>query len=426
LNPALVTLALLFLACLALSATFSASETAVFSIDRLELRRFEQSPSRRKRLVAAVAARPERLLGGILLGNTLANVAASSVTLAIVRTWPFPAKAEDVVGTSVLLCAAAVLLFGEVLPKGIAVHWPARTSVLLVPVLVPLLRALAPASRLLERLAQEFLRGLRVTEDRSRAHPEWRDLKDLFEDAQSGQGLTAGEGRIAANVFAFFETRAYEIMTPRVDVLAVSADLPREDLVRQVIAARHRRLPLYRGSLDHIVGFVNAKELLLSPEAPLETILRPVHFVPERARLTRILSEIQARRLSLLVVVTEFGGTAGILTQEDLIEEVVGEIFDEQERDEAPEIETVGEGLWRVNGLLNLADLADLVGLDLPSGPAETVAGHVAHLLGRPPRRGDTAAEGPVGYRVLQVRRHRAHRVQIGLLPVAGREENPG
>jgi len=226
-------------------------------------------------------------------------------------------------------------------------------------------------------------------------------------------------------VFAFFETRAYEIMTPRVDVLAVSVDVPREELVRQVIAARHRRLPLYRGSLDHIVGFVNAKELLLSQKAPLETLLRPVHFVPERARLTRILSEIQARRLSLLVVVTEFGGTAGILTQEDLIEEVVGEIFDEQERDEAPEIETLGEGLWRVNGLLTLTDLAEVVGLDLPSGPAETVAGHVAHLLGRPPRRGDTAAEGPVRYRVLQVRRHRAHRVEVGMLaPAAGEESS--
>jgi len=205
-------------------------------------------------------------------------------------------------------------------------------------------------------------------------------------------------------------------MTPRVDLVALPADLPREAMLRQVVAARHRRLPVYRGTLDRIVGFVNAKEFLLEPDASFESLLRPVTFVPERARLTRILGEIQARHLSMVVVVNEYGGTAGILTQEDLIEEIVGEIFDEQERDEAAAIEAVGERAWRVDGLLPLVDLGEAVGVEIPPAPADTVAGWVAHLLGHPPRRGDAVAMGTLSYRVLQVRRHRAHRVLVTLV----------
>jgi magnesium and cobalt exporter, CNNM family len=420
LDAGLIALSILFLLLLALSGTFSGSETAIFSLDRLELRRFEQSSSWRKRRVARIAARPERLLGGILFGNTLANVAGSSVMLAILRQ-ARPADREPL-GLSVAVAALIILLFGEVLPKGIAVNWPARTSVALVPILDPMLRCLAPAARVLERVALGFLQSLRVTEERARSALEWRDLKLLFEDVESGHVLTAGESTIASNVFAFFETRAHEIMTPRVDLMALAADLPREAMHRQVVAARHRRLPVYRGTLDRIVGFVNAKELLLEPDAPFETLLRPVTFVPERARLTRILGEIQARHLSLVVVVNEYGGTAGILTQEDLIEEIVGEIFDEQERDEVADVEEAGAGAWRVNGLLPLLDLGDVVGVEIPPGPAETVAGWIAHLLGRPPRRGDVVTHGALSYRVLQVRRHRAHRVLVTLVEASERE----
>ena len=416
-DPGLIALSILFVVLLVLSATFSGSETAIFSLDRLELRRFEESGSWRRRLVARIAARPERLLGGILLGNTLVNVAISSVTLAILRKADLGPESDDHLGLSVGIATLFLLIFGEVLPKGVAVNWPARASAALVPLLAPVLRILGPASRVLERIALGFLQSLRVAEDRTRS--EVRDLKLLFEDVESGGVLTAGESTIASNVFAFFETRAHEIMTPRVDLIALSAELPREAMIQQIVGARHRRLPVYRGTLDSIIGFVNAKEVLLESDASFETLLRPVTFVPERARLTRILGEIQARRLSLVVVVNEYGGTAGILTQEDLIEEIVGEIFDEQERDEVPDVEEAGERAWRVNGLLPLVDLADVVGVEMPPAPTDTVAGWVAHLLGRQPRRGDMVVHGTLSYRVLQVRRHRAHRVLVGVIQEA-------
>lgn len=400
-----------FLILLVLSGTFSGSETALFSLDRIQLRRFETSASRRERLVAAVAAHPERLLAGILFGNTLVNVAASSVMVAITRRLEPHLGGQDPVLVAVVLGAGVVLVAGEILPKGIAVHWPARAALAYAPVLVPVLRVVAPISRVLERVALGVLRFFGVRDEGGRSL-EWRELQLLFEDMREGKGISEDEGTIASNIFTFFETRAYEIMTPRVDIAAVAVDLPPEELKRQVLAGRHSRVPVYRGSLDQIVGYLSAKELLLEPDFRLETLLHPVHFVPERARLHRILAEVQSRHLGLVVVVNEYGGTAGILTQEDLVEEVVGEIFDEEDR-EAPEVEVVDPHTWRVAGLLPLEDLAEAMGVDLAPGPAETVGGHIAHLLGGLPRPEDTVQDGAITYRVLQIRRHRAQRVLV-------------
>ncbi len=399
-----------FVALLALSGTFSGSETALFSLDRIQLRRFERSASRRERLVAAVAARPERLLAGILFGNTLVNVAGSSVMLAIVRRLHDHFWGLDPVSTSVVLASGVILLLGEILPKGLAVHWPTWFAPFFIPVLAPILKILAPATGLLERAALGFLGTLGEQPGVSLGR---RELQVLFEDIQAGKEITEDEGEIAANIFEFFETRAHEIMTPRVDLAGVPVDISRAELRDRVVEARHSRLPVYRDTLDQIVGFINTKEFLLDPDLPLDALLRPVHFVPERARLHRVLADVQARRLNLVVVVNEYGGTAGLITKEDLVETVVGEIFDELEPDQAPPLEPLEDDTWRVDGLYPLDDLAGEIAVRLPPGPVQTVAGHVAHLLGRPPRPGDAVTDGPVIYRVLSVRRHRAHRILV-------------
>jgi CBS domain containing-hemolysin-like protein len=409
------------MALLALSGTFSGSETALFSLDRLQLRRLERSRSRSARLVAAAIDHPERLLAGILFGNTLVNVACSSVMLAIARRLEEPLGLGDPVGASVIAATCVVLVFGEILPKGLAVHWPVRVSLVLVPLLSPLLRIMAPVSRVLESVALAFLKAVGVRGGAA-AGMGWRELQVLFEDIKEGEEFSEDEGEMASNIFDFFQTRAYEVLTPRVDVVALDAGTPPQAIRARMIEAQHSRYPVYRDDLDHIIGFVDAKAFLLDADPRLETMLHPVHFVPERARLHRILAEVQARQLSLVVVVNEYGGTAGIITQEDLVEEVVGEIFDEQERDHTPELETLGEGRWRAAGLLSLQDLAEAVGVPPAESPAVTVAGHVAHLLGRLPRIGDTVEDVRVRYEVLQVKRHRAQRVLVSLRPPAVEE----
>jgi len=414
LDPETSLLAVVLVALLLLSGTFSGSETALFSLDRIRLRRFERSSSSRERLAAAVAARPERLLAGILFGNTLVNVATSSVAVALVARLGRVADPDALVAVAVFADTALVLALGEIVPKAIAVQWPAGVARPLIPALAPLLRLIGPGARLLEAVSARLLRVAGVTPaaagGTSISRPE---LRVLFEDIRDTRGLSESEALMAANIFEFFETRAHEIMTPRVDVKAVAVDGDREALRRAVLEARHSRLPMYRGSLDHVVGFLNTKEFLLEPDRPLDTLIKPVHFVPERARVHGILRDVQAQGHTLVVVVNEYGGTSGIITSEDLVEEVVGEIFDEQEREEEPEIRPVGPGVWHVDGLMLLEELAEALGRDLPPGPAQTVAGHVAHVLGRPPRAGEKVRAGDLTFRVLQVIRHRARRLEV-------------
>ncbi len=409
------TLALLlgFIALLLVSGTFSGGETALFSLDRFQVRRFERSDLRRERRVALLLARPERLLAGILLGNTLVNVAGSSVLLAFLRRVEEHLPGRDPVAMSVILGTASILLFGEILPKGLAVHAAVRLAPIIALPLEGFVRLTAPMVRILEPLAVNLLRGMGV-DPRDRQGDLGRpELQLLFEETSRGDELTDDEGFIAANIFTFFETRAYEIMTPRVDLAALQGSLPPEEMRERMIEARHSRLPVYGESLDQIQGFVNSKEALLEPDLPLEALLRPVHFVPERARLHRVLAAIQGGRANLLIVVNEYGGTSGIITKEDVVEELVGEIFDEQELDEASELEQINWNRWRMAGLLSLEDLAEALKLPAPKGPAETVGGHVTHLLGRPPRTGDTVVEGALRFKVLSVRRHRAQRVLV-------------
>jgi CBS domain containing-hemolysin-like protein len=389
----------------------------LFSLDRIELKRLDVTGGRRNRLVVSLGSRPERLLAGVLLGNTLVNVASSSVAVALVARADTLLNRDTLVAVAVLADTLLLLILGEILPKGMAVQWPAATARFYAPVLYPILRLLRPAAQILEGVALGFLRMAGIRAPGGMTGLGRRELQLLFEDVQGKGGFSEGEHTIAENVFDFFETRAWEIMTPRVDVWGIPVDASRREQHRLVLESRHTRMPVYRGSIDQIVGFINAKEFLLDPDLPMEDLLKPVHFVPERARVAGVLAEVQARKLTLVVVVNEYGGTSGIITNEDIIEEVVGEIFSEQERDQEPEVERLGDTTWRVDGLVTLTELAEAMEREIEPGPAPTVAGHIAHRLGRPPRAHETVREGDVVFRVLQVARHRARRVEVTVVP---------
>ncbi|NNF07787.1 MAG: HlyC/CorC family transporter [Candidatus Eisenbacteria bacterium] len=423
-SPETVWLLALFVVLLLLSGTFSGSETALFSLNRMQIGRFARSTSRRERWVAAVAARPERLLAGILLGNTLVNVASSSVAVALATRLDNLASADTLVLAAVVCDTLLLLVAGEIFPKGLAVHWPAMVAKFYIPFLRPLLRGLRPVAQVLEAVARFLLRGVGVQFQAGRAGLTRPELELLFEDMLEAKGFSEREGVIASNIFDFFETRAWEIMTPRVDVLGVEVGLERSEIIQKVVDARHARLPVYRESVDQIIGYISSKEFLLDPDLPMEQLIKPVHFVPERARVHGILSEVQARKLSVVVVVNEFGGTSGIITLEDLIEEVVGEIFDETEVHVETELHPIDESSWNVSGLLPIHELAEELNLKAPEGPAQTIAGHVAHLLGRPPKVGDIVEDSTLGFEVLEVSRHRARRLVIRRLPRSHEDED--
>jgi CBS domain containing-hemolysin-like protein len=207
-------------------------------------------------------------------------------------------------------------------------------------------------------------------------------------------------------------------MTPRVDIRSADRHVSPEALAELIRASRHTRIPISDGSIDRILGYVNAKEYLLNPAATLEELLKPVHIVPEFKPANEIFHEMQRRRIGMVVVVDEYGHTAGIITKEDLVEEIVGEIYDEYEADLKP-IVKVGPDRYLVTGQVTVAELAEELRTELAAGGAVTVNGLLAELLKGIPRAGDRVEQGGLEFRVLEVRRHRVHRCEVRRLPAA-------
>lgn len=401
----------LLAALLGLSAFFSASETALFSLNRIQLRRFQGSRRRRDRLVVRLLERPADLLAAILVANTLVNVGFSAVVTDLFLDWVgVDPRQAALYATAV--ASTLVILGGEITPKTLAIRKASGIAPLVAFPLRFVTLFLRPVVLILSRIAHAALRlvGIRdlMTGVKGLTPAE---LKALFAEAGEDQVLSRAEREIAARIFEFSSTRAAEVMTPRVDIRSADRRVSRETLAEVIRTSRHTRIPISDGSIDQIAGFVTAKEYLLRPAAALDDILKPVLIVPETKRVNEIFHEIQRRRIGMVVVVDEYGHTAGIITKEDLVEEIVGEIYDEYESESAP-IVKVGPDRYLVTGQVAVDDLAGRLGVSFDTD-AVTLNGLLADLLGDIPRPGDRVVAAGVAFAVLEVRRHRVHRCEV-------------
>lgn len=405
-NASLVGILLLLLA----SAFFSGSEVALFALNRIQLRRMQKSADALDRRAAGLLGRPADLLSTILVGNTLVNVAtAALVTTLMLSLVPNPDLAAAL---ATVFGVIVVLAFGEVLPKTVAIRAPATFARLAATPLLVVRSGFRPLVLVLSGVATVLLRwmGLRPTLQAGGSVSD-TDLRSLFDTLGEEAGILAEERRFARRIFEFSTAKTAEVMTPRVDIRAVDRRTAPESVAEVIRSSRHARLPVYDGSLDEIVGFINAKQYLLGAERQLELLLQPVLFVPEQKRVSDLFHEIQRQATGMVVVVDEYGHTVGIITKEDLVEEIVGEIFDEYEAEQAP-IVKLGPDRFLVDGLLAVSDLAEELEVELES-EAVTVNGMLSELLGRIPHGGDRAEIGEVSFRVLDVRRHRVVRCEV-------------
>ena len=260
-DPSLTTILQLALLVVLLvcSGSFSATETALFCLDRIERRRLGHDKSRRAQLIAQALRRPRELLSTILFGNTLVNVATASVaTLVFARLVP-----EHGLSMAIVVDSLLVLIIGEIIPKTIAVSQARPFALTAIMPLKAFSRATRPVVVIFDRLACVILRFLKVPEEAGGALSP-SELEVMFDEADRVDTITSQERRIACNIMRFPETTAEEIMTPRVDIVAAPLDVSREELERLMTEARHTRIPICEGSLDHIVGFVSTKEFFLN------------------------------------------------------------------------------------------------------------------------------------------------------------------
>jgi CBS domain containing-hemolysin-like protein len=386
-----------------LNALFSMAETALVSVRRSRVEQLLEEGVRGAASVKRLVENPPRFIATIQVGITLlgfASAAAAATTLARPLTGPLAllglsASAADTV--AVILVTVSVALFtmilGEIAPKSLAVQAPDRWALRLAPFVGFCATLFAPLNWLVIRLSNVLVRPFGAKAQFESPVITEEELKQIIDAGEEAGELEQDEKEMIHNVFGLGETLVRSVMTPRIDMTAVSVESDLGAILKTIIASGHSRIPVYQGSVDNIVGIVHAKDLLPTFEAEehdveLNQVMRAPYFVPETKRVSDLLAEFRRSNQQLAVVQDEYAGTEGIVTIEDLLEEIVGDIRDEYDVDE-PEVQVISATESLVDGRMSIDDVNDRLGTDLPHEDYETIGGLVFGQLGKEPLPGD-------------------------------------
>jgi CBS domain containing-hemolysin-like protein len=402
------------------SALLTGAEAAYFSLGRTRLRAMAEEGEKPGPL-APLITRPHDLLVTLLVGITLINIGASALAASV---------AEEIFGRRGLGIAIGGMIFlltvfGEVLPMTLAMEHPRRFSRWVSHPVAWLSLLLRPVRALLSGLTALALKVFGG--ERGEPLLTTAELRTLVDVGASEGVVEGGEREMIHRVFKLEDTLVREIMVPRPDMFCLEASTPPELILTALRENLHSRVPIYEGSVDRIVGVLYTKELLphvrgIPPGFDLRAHLHPPYFVPETKRADALLQEFQAKKLHQAIVVDEYGGTAGLVTLEDLLEELVGEIADEFDKDERL-IQAVGERAYRVSGKLSLSDFNSSTGLDISGEQYDTVGGWVLDLFGRIPHRGERVETDDLAVTVEKVHRTRILEALVALKSRPHRED---
>ena len=403
-NAGLVT-GLLFL-----SALFSSSETALFSLSRYQIRRVKSRHPGGGRFVALLLESPKRTLLSILIGNMAVNIAASSIATGIGISL-FGSKG---VGLAIGVMVLLLLFFGEITPKTFAVRNAERLSHVIAPLIHIFAKLIWPVRRIIQSIADLFLSLFAKRRVKGEPYITEQELKTLVSVSEKEGVIDKDEREMIDAVFEFGERSVDEIMIPRVDIIACKYSAPRDEVVKLVKESRHTKVPIYSEVIDNITGILFTKEFILNKDKSLDwrSLIKPAVFVPETKKIDELFFEFQTKKVPIAIVADEYGGTAGLVTMEDILEEIVGEIQDEYDK-EAPFIERIEPHTFRVKGDIGLKDLEEELGIKIHTEEVETLAGFLALRAGRIPTEGEVIKYKGRTFTIERVRRNRILKVKI-------------
>ncbi len=406
---------------LLLAAFVAAAEMALASVSRMQLRQNVAAGQRRVQMAEALLSEPARFLSTLLVLKLICymGVTAAAITLAL-RVGGPGWVAWTLVGTAVLL------LILQLLPRAWVVGRAEQTALWVAPLVQAFAFLLTPITATMRRIGHVVVPKGTAPESIFLSEDGLRFLLNATEEEAT---IEDDEKEMIASIFAFGETLVREVMVPRIDVSAVPVDMSMLNALDVILKAGHSRIPIYRDSVDNMVGILYAKDLLRylrdgRTDVPLGKILRPAYFIPESKKVDELLGELQQRKVHMAVVVDEYGGTAGIVTIEDLLEEIVGEIQDEYDAEE-PTVEAVTEHEYLFDARVSLAEVSKLLGVELPSEGGDTLGGFIYSQLGKVPAVGDTVEYDPVIVEVLSVAGRRIKQVRAIVVSVTGAGPEP-
>ena len=399
------TLILYLIALIAMSAFFSASETAYTSLNRVRVKSLANAGNRRAEKVLTLAEKYDKLISGILVGNNIVNIlSASLATVLFVNL-----IGSKGVSVSTAAMTILVLMFGEIAPKSIAKEHPERIAFAFYPVLSFTIRILTPVIYLTTLWQKLIYRIFKPADDHGITE---EDLITIVEEAESDGEIDAHESELIRSAIEFNDLTVEDILTPRVDMTAVDADDSIEDIARAFEESGYSRIPVYDDNIDDIVGILHEKDFYTRKEgASIRDLMTPPLCVVPTTQLAVLLKLLQKTKNHMAVVMDEYGGVLGIATMEDVLEELVGEIWDEHD-EVVQDIEELSDGSLRVSGSASLDDLQER--LPMPEEyESVTVNGWVLEVLGRFPQPGDSFDFADRRVTVEKVDRRRVEQIHI-------------
>ncbi len=379
-----------------LSAFFSSAETAMTTVNKIHIMSRANMGNKRAKILLKIIDNPGKLLSTILIGNNIVNLSASSLA----TTWTTRVFGNAFVGVATGILTLLVLLFGEITPKTMATIYAEKISLSYAPVIYFLMKVLTPVIFFVNKLSNGILRLLRIDPEGKQNTMTEQELRTIVDVSHEDGVIESEEKQMIYNVFDFGDSRAKDVMVPRIDMSFIDVNATYEELLEAFKEDGYTRYPVFEDSTDNIIGTINMKDLLLwNPEEKfsIRNILRKPYFTYEHKSTASLLMEMKEYSVNFVIVLDEYGATAGMITMEDLLEEIVGEIRDEYDEDEVEDMEEIiPKREYKAQGSAKLDDLNERLGLGLKSEDYDSIGGYIIEKLDYFPKQGEmyTADDG--------------------------------
>ena len=400
---------------LMLSAFFSSAETALTTSNKIRLRSMAEEGNKRAKKVLEITDDSGKMLSAILIGNNIVNL--SSASLATTLATKIFGSAGAGIATGIL--TILVLIFGEISPKTFATIYADTISLAYAGVIGGIMKLLTPVIFIINKLALGFLRLLRVDASSAQNAMTEDELRTIVDVSHEEGVIETEEREMINNVFDFGDAQAKEVMVPRIDMTFADVNSSYYELLEIFREDKFTRLPVYEDSTDNVIGILNMKDLLLYEDKEhfsIRNIMRKPYYTYEHKNTADLLLEMRKSSINIAIVLDEYGATAGLITLEDLLEEIVGEIRDEYDADEEDPIQKVNDREYMVQGSLSLNALRDMLDLDLDSEDYDSIGGYLIGLLDHLPKAGEAiTTPEQIYFRVEDMEKNRIHKIFMRL-----------
>ncbi len=410
-----------FILLVALSSFFSGMEAALLSASRIKLESMASKGSKTAKKILDLKRNPERFISPIVLGNNFVNILASVLvtyfSVIFAKTHHFSISSSILITTVTL--TLIIVIFGEMIPKSIAAYNPEKTSTSFIYIFSLFWVILFPFAWLLSKISMGFLRLFGIKQEVKTIFKTPEELIMMLHLGKEEGIIEKSEEKMIFSIFEFGDTLVREVMTPRVDMITAPIAINLNQILNIIIQSNHSRIPIYKGKVDNIVGILYIKDLFKlflsgtnENKIKIKDLLRPGYFVPETKRVDELFREMQKKKIQIAIAFDEYGGISGLVTMEDLLEEIVGEIQDEYEAEEKS-FQKIGNNIYLVSGMMGIDDFNEQFKAELPDEEADTIGGIILEKLGKLPHPGEEVETDNFKFIVNKIRGRRIVQVKV-------------